>query len=177
MLWFPACLKTNKKQMAHVKKCLKWVKFYAKWPQKWYDVHTPSHEKLLLSDKPEHIIIDSCLAIGIMKHSIIARWKVAYILNDWGPEQASFHQLAQRHSNRIPGRWKTDSEPFQRCHSSGCRTPLCPSNRPVDRIYRQTISQRGSPVCGQSRATRTGKDVGFRLDITSSLLTGVRGTH
>lgn len=89
----------------------------------------PSHEKWLLPDKPEHIIIDSCFAIGIMKHSIIARWKVAYILNDWRPEQASFHQLAQRHSNRIPGRWKTDSEPFQRCQTSVLHSILLAAGR------------------------------------------------
>lgn len=110
-------------------KCLKCVKFYAKWPQKWYEVHTPSHEQFLLLDKPAHIIINSCFVIGIMEHSIIARWKVACILNDWRHEQASFHQLAQRHLNRIPGRCKTDSDLLQRCQTSVLHSVLLAAGR------------------------------------------------
>lgn len=52
-------------------------------------------------------IIDSCFVIIIiimmMKHSVIAHWKVVYIFNDGTHEQAGFHQLAQGHLNRTPG--------------------------------------------------------------------------
>lgn len=63
---------------------------------------------------------DPCFGIGIMKHSMIAHWKVAYIFNDGRQEQASFHK---------PGCRKTDFDSFRRSQTSILQAVLLVTGR------------------------------------------------